>query len=98
MKDKLVSLKLYITGQTSRSEQAIVNLRRLCETYWADDYTIDIIDVLEQPRLAEENGIVATPTLIKVAPPPVRRLIGDLSATRKVLVGLGLRWNADNEI
>jgi circadian clock protein KaiB len=90
MKDKNVSLKLYITGQTSRSEQAISNLNRLCESHWPDQYTVRIIDVLEQPHLAEEDGIVATPTLIKTAPPPMRRIIGDLSETQKVLAGLGL--------
>ena len=90
MNDKRISLKLYVTGQTPRSEQAIANLNRLCEARWPDQYTLDIIDVLEQPHLAEEDGIVATPTLIKTAPRPTRRIIGDLSETQKVLNGLGL--------
>ncbi len=96
MQDKTISLKLYITGQTSRSEQAISNLNRLCESYWTDQYTLQIIDALEQPHLAEEDGIVATPTLIKIAPPPMRRIIGDLSETQKVLAGLGLPQKSQN--
>ncbi len=90
MKNRRIALKLYITGQTPRSEQAIYNLNRLCEARWPDEYDLDIIDVLEQPHLAEKDGIVATPTLIKTTPPPIRRIIGDLSETQKVLNGLGL--------
>lgn len=72
-------LKLYVTGQTPRSVRAIVNLRDICESEWPDRYEIVIIDVLERPQLAEEARILATPTLIKELPPPVRRIIGDLS-------------------
>jgi circadian clock protein KaiB len=84
-------LKLYVTGQTPRSERAIANLRQLCETTLSDRYQLVIIDILERPRLAEEERILATPTLIKELPPPLRRIIGDLSNTSEVLVGLDLQ-------
>lgn len=84
------TLKLYITGQTPRSERAITNLRRLCETQLAGNYDVVVIDVLERPQLAEDEKILATPTLVREAPPPRRRIIGDLSDTAKVLTGLDL--------
>jgi circadian clock protein KaiB len=83
-------LKLYITGQTSRSERAVANLRRICEEDLGGLYEIMIIDVLERPSLAEDEKILATPTLIKQLPPPLRRIIGDLSDKEKVLLGLDL--------
>lgn len=83
-------LKLYITGQTPRSERAITNLRRLCEAQLAGRYEMVVIDVLERPQLAEEEKILATPTLVREAPPPRRRIIGDLSDIAKVLIGLDL--------
>lgn len=83
-------LKLYITGKTPRSERAIENLRRICEEGMTSEYEVVIIDVLERPQLAEDEKILATPTLIKVLPPPIRRIIGDLSDTDKVLLGLDL--------
>ncbi|MBF0416883.1 MAG: circadian clock protein KaiB [Magnetococcales bacterium] len=83
-------LKLYITGHTSRSERAIKNLRRICEQDLSGRYEMRVIDVLEQPQLAEDEKILATPTLIKELPPPLRRIIGDLSDTEKILLGLDL--------
>jgi circadian clock protein KaiB len=83
-------LKLYITGHTPRSERAIKNLRRFCETDLDGRYEMRVIDILEQPQLAEDEKILATPTLIKTLPPPLRRIIGDLSDTEKVLLGLDL--------
>lgn len=83
-------LKLYISGQTIQSRSAIKNLRRICEKELADQYVIDIIDVLEQPELAEGEKILATPTLIKVQPHPIRRIIGDLTDKKKVLDGLDI--------
>ena len=82
-------LKLYITGQTANSDHAIANLRQIFERSGLD-YELSIIDVLEHPRHAEEDRVLATPTLIKLAPLPVRRIIGDLSNTDRVIVGLGL--------
>lgn len=84
-------LKLFITGQTLRSAQAITNLNRICEKELAGmDCRMIIIDVLERPQLAEEEKILATPTLIRKLPLPVRRIIGDLSDTKQVLLGLEL--------
>lgn len=88
-------LTLFITGQTPRSEHAIANLRRICEKELINQYELTIIDVLENPHLAEESKILATPTLVKELPPPIRRIIGDLSNTGKVLLGLDLQINND---
>lgn len=84
-------LKLYVTGRTPRAEQAIANLRDLCEQELGGNYEIIVIDVLEQPQLAEDEKILATPTLIKSLPRPMHRVIGDLSNTEKVLLGLDLQ-------
>ena len=84
-------LKLYVTGQTPKSERAIANLRRICEEDLGSRYEMAVIDVLERPQLAENEKILATPTLIKVLPPPLRRVIGDLSDTEKVLLGLDMQ-------
>ncbi|GIX48608.1 MAG: hypothetical protein KatS3mg131_2819 [Candidatus Tectimicrobiota bacterium] len=83
-------LKLYITGRTPRSELAIRNLRRLCAEELQGQYELVIIDVLERPELAEAAKILATPTLSKELPPPLRRIIGDLSDRERVLLGLEL--------
>jgi circadian clock protein KaiB len=84
-------LKLYVTGQSPRTERAIANLRRLCKEELDGRYEIEIIDVLEHPQVAEDDRILATPTLIKQLPPPLRRVIGDLSNRDKVLLGLDVR-------
>jgi circadian clock protein KaiB len=84
------TLKLYITGHTPKSERAIANMRNICEKELAGQYELVIIDVLERPQLAEDEKILATPTLIKVLPPPLARVIGDLSDTEKVLIGLNI--------
>jgi circadian clock protein KaiB len=81
-------LKLYITGQTTRSERAIANLRRIFEDTLDNDYELVIIDVLEQPHLAEADRVLVTPTLIKQVPPPPRRVLGDLSDIERVLAEL----------
>ena len=84
-------LKLYITGQTPKSERALDNIRRICEQELDGQYELVVIDVLERPQLAEDEKILATPTLIKELPPPLNRVIGDLSDTEKVLLGLDLQ-------
>lgn len=84
-------LKLYVTGSSARAELAVANLRRICEQELSDQYELRVIDVLQQPQLAEDEKILATPTLIKELPPPLRRVIGDLSDKEKVLLGLELR-------
>jgi circadian clock protein KaiB len=83
-------LKLYITGQTPRAEQAIANLRHMCDEALGDRYELVIIDVLHDPQLAEDEKILATPTLVREAPLPRRCIIGDLSDTERVLLLLGL--------
>lgn len=81
-------LKLYVTGTSPRAKVAIANLQRLCEQELLGQYELEIIDVLEYPQRAEDEKILATPTLIKQLPPPLRRVIGDLSDKEKVLLGL----------
>lgn len=83
-------LKLYVTGQTPNSQKAIENLKSVLKTELNGLYSLEVIDVLENPQLAEEDKILATPTLAKVLPPPVRKIIGDLSDVEKVLLGLDL--------
>ena len=84
-------LKLYVTGASPRTRQAIENLQHICEQELRGRYELQIIDVLEHPQVAEDEKILATPTLIKQLPPPLRRVIGDLSDTDKVLFGLEVR-------
>ena len=84
-------LKLYVTGSSPRAEQAVANLKRICEEDLQGDYELEVIDVLEHPELAESDRVLATPTLIKQLPPPLRRVIGDLSDKDKVLLGLEVR-------
>jgi circadian clock protein KaiB len=90
-------LKLYIAGRTSRTEQAISALREICEKDLASAYELSVIDVLERPQLAENEKIMATPTLVRELPPPLRRVVGDLSNREKVLVGLDLAIVDSNE-
>ncbi len=85
------SLKLYVAGTSRRSATAIRNITEICEHYLAGRYELRIIDIYQQPTLARGEQIIAAPTLIKSLPVPLRRLIGDLADTRKVLVGLDLR-------
>lgn len=83
-------LKLFVTGHTPRAKSAIDHLSRICEERLAGRYEVIVVDVLEDPQSAENDRIIATPTLIKIMPPPLRRIIGDLSDTEKVLIGLDL--------
>ena len=84
-------LKLYITGMTPRSRVAIRNLQKICEEHLKGWYELEVIDIYQQPTLAKGEQIIAVPTLIKKLPEPVRRLIGDMSATDRVLLGLDLK-------
>lgn len=84
-------LKLYIAGRGARAEAAITNLRHLCDNELRGQYELEVIDILEHPELAEEAKILATPTLIKQLPLPLRRVIGDLSDREKLLLGLDVR-------
>ncbi|GAC1301690.1 MAG: hypothetical protein NVSMB24_04960 [Mucilaginibacter sp.] len=83
-------LRLYVTGASPNSSRAISNLKDICETYLKGNYELEIIDVYQQPLMAESEQIIALPLLIKKFPTPERRLIGDLSDTEKVLRGLSL--------
>jgi len=84
-------LKLYVAGKTPRAERAIANLQRICDEVLNGQYQLVIIDVLERPQLAEDEKILATPTLVKELPSPLARVIGDLSDQDKVLLGLDLQ-------
>lgn len=84
-------LRLYIAGKTPRAVRAFENLKRICEEHLAGSYHIEIIDLLETPTLARDHQIVAVPTLVRRLPEPVRKIIGDLSNTERVLVGLDVR-------
>ncbi len=84
------SLKLYVAGATARSQQAIVRARELCETELQGDYELEVIDIYQQPSLARDGQILATPTLVRELPTPVRRLIGNLSNTTGFFAGLEL--------
>jgi len=81
-------LRLYVAGQTPKSLVAFANLKDICEEYLQGQYTIEIIDLTQQPHLALEDSIVALPTLVRKLPEPIKKIIGDLSNTEKVLVGL----------
>ena len=84
-------LRLYVAGQTPKSIAAFNNLRKVCEEHLAGKYRIEVVDLLKNPQLAEGDQIVAIPTLVRTLPSPVRKIIGDLSNTERVLVGLQLR-------
>ncbi len=84
-------LRLYVTGRSPKSVRAIENLRLACEQYLAGQYHIEIVDLLENPRLAADDQILAVPTLVRKLPPPIRKIVGDLSDTDRLLVGLQLR-------
>jgi circadian clock protein KaiB len=89
--DKAWILRLYVAGQTPKSVTAFANLKKICEDHLAGQYRIEVIDLLENPRLAQGDQIVAIPTLVRKLPEPVRKIIGDLSNTERTLVGLQLR-------
>lgn len=91
-------LKLYVAGQTARSLTALNNLKRYCEEIVPGSYTIEVIDLLENPALAEGEQIIALPTLVRQLPVPIRKIVGDLSDKEKVLVGLDLRGPAPQPI
>ncbi len=89
--DSRFALKLFVTGRTTRSETAIRTLQRICRDDLGGQYQLEIIDVLEQPEEAERSRILATPTVVKELPPPLRKVIGDLTDQDKVLVGLDIQ-------
>lgn len=84
-------LRLYVAGVTAKSLTALSNLKKICEAHLDGQYRIEVIDLLKQPQLARGDQILATPTLVRKLPPPVKKIIGDLSSAERVLVGLDLR-------
>ena len=84
-------LRLYVAGQTPKSVRAFANLKRLCEEHLAGQYRIEVIDLIEKPQLAQGDQILAIPTLVRKLPEPIKKIIGDLSNTERVLVGLDVR-------
>lgn len=91
-------LRLYVAGQTPKSIKAFANLKKLCEEHLAGQYRIEVIDLLQNPQLAEGDQIFAIPTLVRNFPEPIKKIIGDLSNTERVLVGLNLRGVTSPEI
>ena len=90
-KKKAWELRLYVAGQTPKSLAAFANLKKICEEHLAGEYYIEVIDLLKEPQLASGDQILAIPTLVRKLPEPIRKIIGDLSDTERVLVGLNLR-------
>ena len=88
---KIWQLRLYVAGQTPKCLTALANLKKICEQHMPGEYEIEIVDLLEQPQLASGDQILAIPTLVRKLPEPIRKIIGDLSNTERVLVGLDLR-------
>jgi circadian clock protein KaiB len=84
-------LKLYITGMTPNSQRAVENVKNICEEYLKGRYELEIIDIYQQPSLAQKEQLIAAPTLVKSLPSPLRKLIGDMSNKEKILVGLNLK-------
>ena len=90
------NLRLYVAGQTPKSIAAFANLKKICEEHLKGQYTIEVVDLLENPKLAKGDQILAIPTLVRKLPPPIRKIIGDLSNTERVLVGLDMYPREEN--
>ncbi len=88
--DSFYTLRLYVAGQTPKSIQAFENLKKICDTHLAGRYKIEVIDLVKNPKLAKGDQILAVPTLVRRLPPPIRKIIGDLSNTERVLIGLNI--------
>ena len=91
MDEEIWELRLYVAGQTVKSVTALANLKKYCEEHLQGRYVIEVIDLLENPQLAEGDQILAIPTLVRKVPSPIRKIIGDLSNQERVLVGLDIR-------
>lgn len=89
-------LRLYVTGSTSKSLRAVYNLKKLCDEYLPDDYDLEVIDIYKDPAAAREAQIIAAPTLVKKLPQPIRKFVGDMSNTEKILVGLDVYKREEN--
>ena len=91
MTDEMFDLRLYVAGQTPKAVRAFANLRKICDEHLEGRYRIEVIDLLENPTLGQGDQILALPTLVRRLPVPIKKIIGDLSNTERVLVGLDLR-------
>ncbi len=89
--DSVYNLRLYVAGQTEKSMEAFENLKRIADEHLKGRYKIEVVDLLKNPQLAEGDQILAIPTLVRKLPPPIRKIIGDLSNTERVLVGLDIQ-------
>jgi len=96
MSPEYYNLRLYVAGQTPKSLAAIANLKRICETHLAGRYAVEVIDLIDKPQLAATDQILAIPTLVRRVPEPLRRIIGDLSQTERVLMGLDIELRRSN--
>ncbi len=90
-------LRLFVAGTTPGSVQAVENLREICDAHLAGRYELEVIDVYQQPELARDEQVLAVPTLLKKLPPPIRRILGDLSDRERVLIGLDLKPTTDEK-
>ena len=90
-------LRLYVTGSSHRSLRAVYNLKKICEEYLPDEYDLEVIDIYKDPGAARAEQIVAAPTLVKKLPMPIRKFVGDMSNTQKILVGLDLYKRQDHQ-
>lgn len=88
---KAWELRLYVAGRTPKSVTAFANLKKICEEHLAGEYRIEVVDLMEHPQLAQQDQILAIPTLVRKLPEPVRKIIGDLANKERVLVGLEIR-------
>jgi circadian clock protein KaiB len=91
MVDETFELRLYVAGQTPKAQRAFANLRKICDEHLAGRYSIEVVDLLADPQLGKGDQILALPTLVRRLPAPIKKIIGDLSNTERVLVGLDLR-------
>ena len=91
VKSKEYVLRLYVAGTSSKSARAVANIKEICENSLKDRYDLEVVDIYQQPILLKGEQIVAAPTLVKKLPPPLRKFIGDMSDTERILVGLDLR-------
>ena len=89
--EEIWNLRLYVAGQTSKSITAFANLKKICDEHLAGKYNIEVIDLLKNPQLAKGDQIIAIPTLVRKLPTPIKKIIGDLANTERVLVGLDIR-------
>jgi circadian clock protein KaiB len=90
-------LRLYVTGSSHRSLRAVYNLKKLCEEYFPNEYDLEVIDIYKDPEAARDEQIIAAPTLVKRLPRPIRKFVGDMSNTQKILVGLEIYQREGNQ-